>query len=105
MRRELGSALVGDHAGLRHGAVPGEEVTVVVTGEEACLLALGARGGGEPGARRLRPRGVLVLLAEWEPEALEAPRVEAREHVRLVLRGVDGAMEEHSPAMLGLPAA
>src|SRR5437773_810928 len=58
------------------------------------------RGGGGRGGRRLGPRGVLALLTEGEPEALETSRVEAREHVRLVLRGIGGAMEERPPAVL-----
>ena len=72
--------------------VPPEERAVVVAGEEARLLALGAPRDGEPGARRLGSRRVLVLLAEREPDPLELLRIEAREHVRLVLRRVGAAV-------------
>ena len=77
-----------------------EERAIVVAGEEARLLALGALRDRESRARRFRSRCVLVLLAEREPDAPELLRVETREHVRLILRAVGTAMQEHAAAML-----
>src|SRR5207302_7779449 len=69
----------------------------------ARLLALRAPRHCETGARRFGTRCFLVLLAEWEPDALEVLRIEPREHVRLVLGVVGAAMQEHSSAMLSDP--
>src|SRR5204862_1713349 len=85
MRAELRSGGVDDHALARREAVAREEVAVVVAGEEAGLLALRATGDVEAGTRRLVARRLLVLLAEREPDAAELARIDACEHVRLVL--------------------
>ncbi len=77
-----------------------EKRPVVVAGEEARLLALGALRGLEPCTLGLGPRGRLVLVAEREPDAVELPRVEPGEHVRLVLRRIGAAREQRPPAML-----
>src|SRR5947209_5888719 len=64
------AGLVDDRPALRREPVPTEERAVVVAGEEARLLALGAVGCVEPGARRLGAGLGLVLLAEREPDAV-----------------------------------
>src|SRR4029077_6065977 len=83
--------------------VAGEERAIVIAGQEARLLAFRALRDRKTGARRLRTRRILVLLAEREPDALEMLRIESREHVRLVLGIVGPAMQEHASAMLGDP--
>ena len=98
MLAELRAVLAHDRSGFRADAVPRQEVTVVAAGEEACLLALGARGGGEPGGPRLGAHLLLRALAERDLDPVEEPRVEAREHVRLVLARVDAARQEQATA-------
>ncbi len=93
-------ALVDDRALLGLQAVAGEEVAVVAPGEEAGLLALGALRGGEPGRAGALPRLLLRALGEREPDAVERARVEAGEHVGLVLRGVGGAGEQQTAPVL-----
>ncbi len=93
--------LVDDMAGARLEPVAGEERPIVVTGEETGLLALCTAGDGETCARCFGPGRVLVLLAERKPDPVELLRIEAGEHVRLVLRLVGGAMQEQAAAMLG----
>ncbi len=86
--------------GVEHGPfatfepVAGQEVAVVVAGEEAGLLALAPRRGGKPGRARLGTRLVLPLLAEREPEPGQDARIHAGEHVRLVLLGIRPSGEE-----------
>src|SRR5207244_6774771 len=92
------AGLVDDRARFRREPVSAEERAVVVTGEEARLLALGPVRGLEPRTRRLGTRLHLRLLAEREPDALEVTRVEPREHVALVLRLV-GSAGEQQPAV------
>jgi len=94
------AGLVDDRPALRREPVPTEERAVVVAGEEARLLALRAVGCVEPGARRLGAGLGLVLLAEREPDAVELARIEACEHVRLVLGRVGAAGEQPAAAML-----
>ena len=82
----VAALLVDDRAGLRLEPVP----------RRGRSGSRRRRGSTPPGSRRaarrrdparvgLRARRLLVLLAEREPDALELLRVEAREHVRLVL--------------------
>ena len=80
-------------------AAPLEERAVVVPAEEARLLALRPPRCREPGPRGLGPRLVLRLLPEREPDPVEPGRVELREHVRLVLVGVDGSRQQQ-PALV-----
>jgi hypothetical protein len=88
---ELAPVLVDDRPHLGGEAAARKEVAVVATGEEADLLALRPPRGGEPRALRLGARRLLRLLAEREPEPVEVPRVEPREHVGLVLARVFAA--------------
>ena len=78
-----------------------EEVPVVVSGEEARLLALRPGGRREARGARLGARLVLPLLAEREPEPWQMARVEAREHVGLVLGRIRAAGEQEPAAVLG----
>ncbi len=97
---QLAALLVHDRPVPWRQPVAAEERAVVVAGEEARLLALGALRSVESGPLRLRARLRLVLPAEREPDAAELRRVEAREHVRLVLRGIGAAVQEQPSAML-----
>ena len=97
---DLVPALVDDRALGRVEAVTDEEVAVVAAGEEACFLALGPARRGEPGGAGALPRLLLGALAEREPDAVEHARVEAGEHVGLVLRGVGAAGEEQAAPVL-----
>src|SRR5205823_11637418 len=100
---ELGARCVDDPPGCGTEPVPREEVAVVAAGEEARLLALGTPGDREPGRASLRPRLVLRALAEGEGDPLEEPRVEAREHVRLILALVCAAREEQAAVVVDDP--
>src|SRR5207253_2301823 len=82
---------VDDPSGARRESVAAEERTVVVAGEEARLLTLAAARDGESCGGGLRAGLVLALVAEREPDAVEVPRIDLREHVRLVLLGIGGA--------------
>src|SRR5207302_5964853 len=86
-----------DRAGGRREAVACEEVPIVAAGEEARLLALGARGDRQAPGARLGAHLVLRALAEREVDALEVAGVEAGEHVGLVLAPVGRAREEPPP--------
>jgi len=81
--------------------VAGQEVAVVVPGEEAGLLALRARRGGEASRARLGPGLVLRLRAEGEPKPWEEAGVDSGKHVGLVFRWIRAAREEQAAAMLG----
>ena len=91
---ELAAVLVDDRPVGGAEPVALEEVAVVAAGEEARLLALRPGGSLEPGPRGLGARLVLALLAEREPDPVEEARVEAREHVRLVLRRIGRARKQ-----------
>ena len=95
-----GPFLVDDRAGSPREALPPEERAVVVAGEEARLLALGALRGRETGDGRLLAGLLLRLLAEREPDAVEEARIESRQHVALILDGVGGAGEQQPPLVL-----
>src|SRR6185437_9262139 len=86
MGPERFAVLVDDVARPCFEPVAGQERPVVVAREEARLLALRPLRHGEPGGRRFGARRILVLLSQREPDTVEPPWVEAREHVRLVLR-------------------
>src|SRR5207244_4977687 len=88
---------------LRGHPVPFEKGAVVVACEEARLLALGALRSFEPGRSGFGAGLRLRLLTEREPDALEMPRVEAREHVALVLRLVCSACEQQPAFVLDDP--
>ena len=77
-----------------------EEGTVVVAREEARLLALGPLRDLEARTACLGSRRLLVLLAEREPHPRELRGIELREHVRLILLRVGGAMEQQPAAVL-----
>ena len=100
MRPELVPLLVDDRAGAGGQTTASEKGAVVVTGQEARLLALAPVRDREPCALRLRPRGLLVLGAEREPDAIEPPGIELREHVRLILRLVERAVEQQPAPVL-----
>src|SRR5207253_10786223 len=72
-------------------------------GEEARLLALGRAGGGEAGRFSLGACLLLRLRAEREPQPVEEARIEAREHVALVLPLVGGAREQQPALALDDP--
>src|SRR5436305_11051451 len=101
MLAERGARGVDDRAGARCDAVTRQEASVVVAGEEARLLALGAAGNCEAGAGCFVARRRLVLLAEREPDLPELARVDPGEPVRRVLLLVGAAMEEQPAAVLG----
>jgi hypothetical protein len=103
VRPDLPTALVHERPGARLEAVALEEGAVVVAGEEARILALGAGGDGEPGRRGFGARLLLRPAAEREREPAEEARVEPGEHVALVLRGVGGPREEQPAAALDDP--
>jgi hypothetical protein len=100
---DLAALLVHDGSFLGAQTVPLEERPVVVAGQEAGLLALGARGDGEARARGLRPGRLLALVAEGEPETLQVPWVERREHVRLVLLRIGRPGEQEASVPLDDP--
>src|SRR5262249_47270060 len=80
-----------------------EERAVVVTPEETGLLALCPARSHEPGGGSLGARLLLRLLAEREGDALEQPRIDGGEHVRLVLPLVYGAGYEARAVALDDP--
>ena len=71
MPSELVAVLVDDRAGRAVQALPAEERPVVVAGEEAGLLALGARRDGEPGSAASQPGLALRRLSERKADAVE----------------------------------
>ena len=73
---QLAAVGVDDRAVPARQAAPLEEVAIVAAGQEARLLALGAAGRRQPGARGLGPRLVLGLAAEREVEPAEEARVD-----------------------------
>ena len=101
MASQLAAGLVDDRAVGGGEAVPAEERAVVVAGEEARFLALGAPRDVEAGALRLGAGRALVLLSEREPDAVELRRIEPGEHVRLVLLRVGAAVKEQLSTVLG----
>src|SRR5581483_4740082 len=88
MRSDLATLFVDHGPALRPEAATLEECPVVVPGEEARLLALRPRRDRQAGLCGLGPRLRLRLLAEREPDPPEPRRLDPREHVRLVLRGI-----------------
>jgi hypothetical protein len=97
---ELSSLLIHQRAVRVLQSLPGQEVAVVASCEEAGLLALGAPGSGEAGSACLGPRCLLVLLPEGEPEPREHARVHPGEHVGLILRRIRSAGEQQTAAVL-----
>src|SRR6185436_5239211 len=94
-------SLLVDDCSLTGGkAVPCEELAVVAAAQEARLLALAPPCDLHAGALRLRAGLLLGLLAEREPDLVEPTRIEAGEHVRLVLPLVDRAREQTPAAVL-----
>src|SRR5262249_46350271 len=77
-----------------------EELTVVVAGEEARLLALGPLGNGKSRCRCLAPDIGLGTVAERKPQTVELGRLQRGEHVGLVLRVVVPASEQPLAAVL-----
>ena len=100
---ELDAVLVDDRAGTSGEALPLEERAVVVAGEEARLLALGALGNGEAGSGSLVARRALALPAERERDAVEQRRIDRREHVGLILGRVVAARDQPQPVALDDP--
>ena len=101
VRAERAALLVHDLALLCGQARSGEEVPVVASRQEACLLALGSTRGLEPRVRCLLARLRLGLSAEREPHPFELGGVEPGEHVRLVLALVQRAGEQAAAPMFG----
>src|SRR5204863_4582749 len=100
---EPAALLVEDLAlGLLDAVAP-QEVTVVAAPEKTGLLALRTPRGCESGAAGLGPRLLLGLLAQREPNPVEQARVEAGEHVRLVLPRIVAAGQQAPAAMLDDP--
>src|SRR5262249_60033448 len=66
---------------------------------EARLLAVSSPRDGQAGLVCLGACGFLRLLAEREPDSVEQARVEAPEHVALVLAGVCAAREKQSASV------
>ena len=97
---ELRAVLVHDVSRLRHEPLALEEAPVVVTGEEAGLLALGSPRRCETGRARLGARLLLRLLAERELDAIEQLGAHRREHVRLILQRIPAAGNEPLPVPL-----
>src|SRR5581483_6209603 len=77
-----------------------EELAVVAAAEEAGLLAVRPSSDRQPGRCRFRARCLLRLRAERKLEAIEQTRVEAGEHVALVLRLVGRPGEEEAAVAL-----
>ena len=103
MAAELDAVLVDDRAGPASEPLPLEERAVVVAGEEARLLALGALGNGEAGSGSLVAGRALALAAERERDAVEQRRVDRREHVGLILGRVVAAGDQPQPVALDDP--
>ena len=80
-----------------------QEVTVVAAPEKTGLLALRTPRGCESGAAGLGPRLLLGLLAQREPNPVEQARVEAGEHVGLVLLRIVAASQQAPAAVLDDP--
>ncbi len=97
---ELVAVLVDDRPVGPPQALPLEEGAVVVSREEARLLALGALGHGEARRSSLGPRALLRLRAEREADAVEQLGIHGREHVGLVLLGIEAAGDQPAPAPL-----
>src|SRR5207244_5565007 len=89
-----------DGPSLADDALALEEGTVVAAGEEARLLALCPARGGEASCLRRGAGLALRLVAERERDPVQRARVDRREHVRLVLRGVRAARDETHPVPL-----
>ena len=85
---QLAARGVDDRPVGRTEPAPFEEGAVVVTAEEARLLALRPACGCQASLRRLLARLRLRLVAQRERDALQRSRVEPGEHVRLVLVGI-----------------
>src|SRR5207248_7953742 len=77
-----------------------EERAIVVTTEEAGILALGSRRGRKAGGHCLGPRLRLGLIGEWERDSFEQNRIERGKHVALILGGVTGARERKTAVAL-----
>src|SRR5919108_187621 len=97
------AVLVLDVALFRREPVPAEERAVVVAPEEARLLALRPASGRKACALGLSSSVVLRLVAEREPDSAEDPRIESRQHVRLILRRVGAPGEQQLPVPLDDP--
>ena len=91
---DLAALLVDDGAVGAPEALAFEEGAVVASGEEAGLLALGALGDGEAGRGGGGPGVLLRLGAEREADAVEQRGVDGREHVRLILAGVEASGDQ-----------
>src|SRR5256885_8265254 len=94
MAAQLAALLVDDRPVGSGEPTPLEERSVVVAGKKAGFLAFPARCDCETRARRLGARLVLRLRTERETDVFELLRVEAREHVRLILVRVGCACEQ-----------
>ena len=94
MGRELPAVFVDDWSRLSSESVALEELAVIAAGQETRLLALRAMCSGEACALCFGARLRFGLTAEREPHPVEKLRVEAREHVRLVLRRIRSLCEQ-----------
>ena len=96
MARELASPLVDDRPVRRLEPPALEEAPVVVPAQEARLLALRPLGRLEARHARIRPRFCLRPVAEREPDPRQVARVEAGEHVRLILVRIGATGEQQT---------
>src|SRR5204863_2611306 len=104
VRPERRSLFVDDRSLAGGQPVPLEKLPVVTAAEEARLLALAPLCNLQARALRLRAGLVLRLLTEREPDSLQPARVEASQHVRLVLPLVDRAGEQEPATVLDDPS-
>src|SRR3954452_169884 len=91
---------VDDLAARRRAAVAADEVLRARAGQEAEVLALGALRHGQVSRTRELAHLRLAVAAEREPDARELLRVEAGEHVGLVLALVDRRTQKRALAVV-----
>ena len=85
---------VADGAGGADGAVGFEKGIVVAVGDEADLVAVGLLGDGEIELARERADSRLVERTDREERVRELILRQREEKIRLILRGIDAALEQ-----------
>ena len=91
---------VADGAGGADGAVRFEKGIVVAVGDEADLVAVGLLRDGEIELARQRADSRLVERTDREERVRELILRQREEKIRLILRGIDAALEQVLPAGL-----
>ena len=76
-----------------------EKGIVVAVGDEADLVAVGLLGDGEIELARERADSRLVERADREERVRELILRQREEEIRLILRGIDAALEQVPPAV------